>query len=169
MKHPNKNLLITFYYQEGTAKEQKKVSSHIKSCDECQEYIETLKSIGNALTSLPDEQPSSTVFNNLIAEISIEKLRPARQPQSLLLKPILKIAFSLISILAAIYLIQSKISLLPIWQQFSQYWLVQTIGSFGVVLILFFCICTFITLSLAPILIMENKKINRLHFQGRVY
>jgi hypothetical protein len=158
--HPNKNEILALFYYEATERDTKKLTSHIQQCESCREYIENLNRIGNALSELPDEQPSSQIFENIIAEISVEKLRPARQPQFFLLKPILKIAVSLIMILSIIYLIQCKISLLPIWQSLSQYWLVQAIGSFGVVLILFFCIGTFVALSLAPILIMEKTKIS---------
>lgn len=168
MTHPDKNKLITFYYREGTAREQHKLSAHIDSCESCQEYVQTLNHLGAKLAELPDEQPSSRILDNIFAEISVEKLRPARQHQFLLLQPIVKIAFALISILATIYFIQSQISLLPIWQRLSQYWLVQTIGSFGMVLILFFCIGTFITLSLAPILIMKAKT-NGLNFERGVH
>lgn len=169
MTHPNKNMLITFYYQEGTAREQKKVSSHVNLCNECQGYLQTLDEVGSKLAQLPDELPSARTFEATLAEISIKKLKTVQQPQLFLLKPILKIAFSLIFILSVLFIIQSKISSLPIWQSISQYWITQTIGSFGVVIILFFCICTFITLSLAPILIMEMKKKNELHFQSGVH
>jgi len=156
MIHPNKNTLITFYYQEATAREQKKVSAHIETCGDCQEYFQTLDKIGNKLTQLPDELPASFTFENIMTQISVEKPKTVHQPQLFLLKPVLNIAFSLIIILSALYLIQSKISLLPIWQLLSQYWIIQAIGSFGMILILFFCICSFITLSLAPILILER-------------
>ena len=158
MTHPNKNTLITFYYQEGTARELKKISSHIDTCNDCQEYFQTLDKIGNKLTQLPDELPAPLTFENIITQISVEKPKTVNQPQLFLLKPVLRIAFSLIIILSGLYLIQGKISLLPIWQSLSQYWIIQAIGSFRVILILFFCICSFITLSLAPIFILEKNK-----------
>ncbi len=156
MNHPNKNTLITVYYQEATARELKKVSSHIDSCNDCQEYFQTLDKIGIKLAQLPDELPASHTYENIVAEFAVEKRKPLHQPQLFLLKPVLKIAFSLIIIISVLYLVQSKISLLPIWQSLSQYWIIQAIGSFGMILILFFCICSFITLSLAPILILEK-------------
>lgn len=156
MIHPNKNILITFYYQEGTARELKKVSSHIDTCDDCQDYFQTLDKIGNTFVQLADELPSSHSFENIVTKISVEKRKTVHQTQQFLLKPVLTMALSLIIILTGLYLIQSKISLLPIWQSLSQYWIIQAIGSFGTILILFFCICSFITLSLAPILILEK-------------
>lgn len=156
MNHPNKNTLITFYYDEGSARELKKVSSHIDTCDDCQEYFQTLDKIGTKLAQLPDELPASHTYENIVAEFAVEQRKLVHQPQLFLLKPVLKIAFSLIMILSGLYLLQSKISLLPIWQSLSQYWIIQAIGSFGMILILFFCICSFITLSLAPILILER-------------
>jgi hypothetical protein len=47
--------------------------------------------------------------------------------------------------------------LLPIWESLEKIWIVETIGSFGVVTILFFLVGSFVTLTLAPILLFDNE------------
>jgi long-subunit acyl-CoA synthetase (AMP-forming) len=72
----------------------------------------------------------------------------------------MQIALALVLILISIYLVQIKISLLPFWHSLETWWFIQAFGSFGVVTILFFCIGTFITLALTPILFLKTKQFN---------
>jgi len=57
-----------------------------------------------------------------------------------------------------IYFVQSQISVLPLWQSLAQSWVIQALGSFGFVALVFFGAGTFITLSLAPILYFDLNK-----------
>ncbi len=176
MKHPDKNQLATFYYQEDTSSRHKKITTHVNSCNSCQEYLHTIATIEAMFDRVQDETPLLDTFENILNQVSRETNKPVRDSRPLLVKPILNIAFSMMAILAFIYLIQSRISLLPIWSSLSQFWIVDMIGSFGAVFILFFFICSFITLSFAPVLIISQKQMsqqksnsNGLHFESGVH
>jgi len=156
MFHPNKNKLLTLFYHEGTKREEKKIRDHVRACESCQQYLETLGQISNALGRWRDEQPSPETLDFIMARISIAPLKSARSQPIIATKPMVQIAFAIGLILSLIYLIQYKIEVLPIWQSLEQWWFIEAIGSFGVALILFFCLGTFITLALAPILILEK-------------
>ena len=106
MIHPDKNALITFYYQEGKTSERKNLLLHINFCDTCREYLQTLGSIESKLVQLTFEVPLPQTFENIKSRISTEPLKKANQPQIAFVKPILRIAFSLMGILILVYLHQ---------------------------------------------------------------
>lgn len=160
MNHENKNLLLTLYYHEGTEREEKKIEAHVRSCESCQEYLKIMKQTDELLNQWHDEQPLPQTLDLILSSISSTELKPIQASPAISAKPILQIAFSLGIILTLLFFAQSKISLLPIWQSLERWWLVQAIGSFGVVTILFFCIGTFITLSLTPILVFKSNKLD---------
>jgi len=164
MQHPNKNDLLSVYYNEEVRPGEKEtILSHVESCQTCQNYIKTLHRVEDVLSTWQDEKPSSQILDNIMENISATQTRPVQSRQFIPIMPILQIAFSICFILALIYIIQSKIILSPIWQAIENFWFVETFGSFGFVLILFFCIGTFLTLSLTPIMILDLKKANNVN------
>ena len=164
MQHPNKNRLLEYFYNEVTEHELLKIREHLHSCSVCEEYLKTLEQTTVSLNQLPDQSPQGNTFDLIQKEISIapQKLTQKRQLFSAL--TFFQIALSIHFILAMIYFVQSKLSLLPIWESLEKLWFFETVGSFGVVLVLFFCIGSFITLSIAPILLFDSEKTN--HFKN---
>lgn len=164
MQHPNKNDLLSIYYNEKIKPGAKEtILSHVDSCQTCQNYIKTLHRVDDALTHWQDEKPLPQALDNIMENISAAQTKPVQSRQFIPIMPILQIAFSICFILLIIYIIQSKIIISPIWQTINQFWFVETFGSFGFVLILFFCIGTFLTLSFTPILILDLKKANNIN------
>jgi len=157
--HPNKNKLLDLFYNEIISRGKADVLSHVDSCPSCQDYVKTLHSVNETLTSWQDEKPLPQTFAIILDNISQAPVKPVVQRQSIPVTPILQIAFSICLILALIYIIQSKIVLLPVWETVQNMWFVETFGSFGFVLLLFFCVGTFITLSLTPIILFDSQKI----------
>lgn len=160
MDHPNKNNILALFYHEATERDEKKLMSHIQQCESCQEYLETLNRAEQLLNKLPDETPLPETFYVIMENISPIKVSPIEVRPGFSIKPIMQIAFSLALILISIYIVQIKISLLPFWQSLKGWWFVQAFGGFGIVTILFFCIGTFFTLALTPILFLKTKQFN---------
>jgi hypothetical protein len=154
----NKNALLSLFYREVSPQEEQKLRHHLASCEDCRQYMNHLHQMGSALSHWQDERPSPKTFDKILEKI------PAAQPQFIHARPVISarpifnIAFALISILLLIYFVQSKISMLPAWQSLEQFWVIQTIGSFGFVALAFFGIGIFIALSLAPILYFDLNK-----------
>lgn len=160
MEHPNKNDILDLFFHEETSRQEKKISTHIQHCQSCQEYLTTLNQADQVLSQLPEEQPLPQSFDLILANISPIGIKPTPTRSIFSSKPILHITFALALILISIYFVQMKVSLLPIWQSLKQLWLIKAFGSFGIVTVLFFCIGTFITLSLTPILVFKTKQFN---------
>lgn len=157
--HENKDTLLSLFYQEASPPEEQRARQHLAACEDCREYMQALSRMNLALSQWPDEKPLSGTFDKILANIPPEQPRAIYVRPAISARPIFNIAFALIAILLLIYFVQSQINTLPIWQSLAQWWIVQTLGSFGFVALAFFGIATFITLSLAPILYFDvNKK-----------
>jgi len=159
MQHNTKNSLLKLFYKEASPQEESELQKHLTTCEECREYMQFLNRMGMTLDKLPEERPLSNTFERIMENI------PEEQPMTAFARPVIsaapffQIAFSMVFIVLLIYFVQSKISLLPIWDSLQKFWPVDAIGSFGLMMLIFFAVGTFVTLSLAPILYFDlNKK-----------
>ena len=162
MQHPNKNRLLEYFYNEVSEHERLKIRKHLFSCSVCEAYIKTLEYTAGTLNQLADQSPLGNTFELIQDNILISPQKSTQKKQIFSAMPFFQIALSIPFILAIIYFIQSKLSLLPIWETMQNLWIFETIGSFGAVLVFFFCLGSFITLSIAPILLFDSEKNNHL-------
>lgn len=159
MPHENKDTLLSLFYQELPSLEEQKIREHLAGCADCREYMRVLNRMNVSLSQWPETKPAADTFERILANIPPERLQASFVKPAVPARPIFNIAFAMFSILLLIYFVQSKVSMLPLWESLSQYWIVQTLGSFGFVALAFLSIGTFITLALAPILYFDlNKK-----------
>ncbi|MCI0695493.1 zf-HC2 domain-containing protein [candidate division KSB1 bacterium] len=158
MYHENKDTLLSLFYREASPQEEQRARQHLAFCEDCREYMQVLSRMNLALSQWPDEKPLSGTFDRILANIPPEQPRAIYVRPAISARPIFNIAFAMMSILLLIYFVQSRISALPLWQSFEQYWFIQALGSFGFVALAFLGLGTFITLSLAPILYFDLNK-----------
>ncbi len=157
--HENKDTLLSLFYHEALPQDEKRTRQHLATCEDCRKYWQVLNRMNSALSQWQDEKPLPDTFDRILANIPPEQPAVIYARPAISARPIFNIAFALLFILLLIYFVQSRITMLPIWQTFEQYWFVQALGSFGFVVLAFLGIGTFITLSLAPILYFDlNKK-----------
>jgi len=158
MPHENKDELLRLFYHEAAPPEEQKARQHLAGCEDCREYMRFLTGMNSALCQWQDEKPLPDTFDRILASIPPEQPRAIYVRPAISARPIFNIAFAMISILLLIYFVQSQISVLPLWQSLAQSWVIQALGSFGFVALVFFGFGTFITLSLAPILYFDLNK-----------
>jgi hypothetical protein len=154
----NKNYLLDLFYLEGDEHKHSEIREHVKNCENCREYLGTLKKTMNVLNKLEDESPSPKILDNIITEISTSVPKPLVQKTGVQIMPILQIAFGQIFLFGIIYFLKINISLMPAWKFIRESWIVQLLGSSGAAVIFVLFAGTFITLSLAPILLIESNK-----------
>ncbi len=160
MEYLNKNDILDLFFHEGTRRKQKKILHHMRHCQSCQQYFKMISQTDQFLLRMPIEQPLPQSFDLIVANISPERVKSVAVRPAISSKPILHIFMALALILISIYFVQMKVSFLPVWQSLKQWWFVQAFGSSGIVTLLFFCVGTFITLSLTPILVLKTKQLN---------
>ena len=154
----NKNNLLDLYFLEGDEHQYSDIREHVENCENCREYLGTLKKTINVLEKLEDENPSAKVLDNIIEEISTSVPKQVVQKSSIQIIPILQIAFGQIFLFGIIYFLKINIALMPAWKSIRESWIVQSLGSVGAAVIFVLFAGTFITLSLAPILLFESDK-----------
>jgi hypothetical protein len=161
----NKNHLLTLYFHEGTAKEEQKIQSHVNRCDECRDYLLQLEQTDNMLIQWKEEKPLPNTLDLILGEIPLEATTPVELKTSPSITPLLALLFSIIGLFIIISISHDKVTILPFWSTLKDIWPVRAIGSFGVMMILFFILGIFITLALTPVLIMEiQSKKHRYYF-----
>lgn len=151
----NKNHLLTLFFHEGTRREEKEIQHHVDGCKDCRDYLLTLERTDGSLKRWKNESPLPNTLDLIMANIPAKQMKPAAARPGIAIVPILMILFAILAILGVIYLVHDNITLLPFWQNLKEWWLVRFFGSFAVTTILFFLLGIFVTLSLAPVLILE--------------
>ncbi len=159
MSCTNKHHLLDLYFHEGGEDRMAEVNEHASHCAECRMYLGSVKQSMRLLSALEEETPPSRVLSNILADASAVPAKPAFKKTGVEVVPILQIAFGELFVFALIYFIKIQISITSLWDAVQQYPVVQSIGSLGVSAALVLIAGSFITLALAPILLMDaNKK-----------
>ena len=159
MRHKNEDALLSLFYGEASPLEEQHLRQHLAGCEDCREYMQLLQRLNLALNRWPEEKPLVDTCDRILAIFPSEQPRGRYVRAPVSARPIFNIALAMIFILLLIYFAQSQISLLPVWRSLAQYWIIQALGSFGFVALIFFGIGSFLTLALAPILYFDlNKK-----------
>jgi uncharacterized membrane protein YidH (DUF202 family) len=153
----NKNRLLTLHFHEGTAREEQDIQNHVDQCADCREYLRQLEQTDRALQGWKDESPLPGTLDTILANIPQKQLKPAaaKPSPSIPVIPLVLILVSIIALTAGIAHFHDKITLLPIWETMQAWAPVKLLGSFGVTAVVLFLFGVFITLSLAPVLIMD--------------
>jgi hypothetical protein len=153
------NQLLDLFFHEGEDDRLSELSSHAAHCADCRTSLAAMKRTLNLMSELREEEPAESVIRNILADVSVSHPKPSPRKAEVDVVPILQIAFGEIFVFALIYFIKIQISFTSFWQAVDQYRILQSIGSLGVSIILVLLAGSFITLALAPILLMDaNKK-----------
>lgn len=158
MNHPNKNQLISLFFNEINPDEKLNVESHVNQCSFCHQYLQTIDQVNGVLSRIKKESPAPETIELIIKNTSSVQLKPAKAPLDLMYRVFIEIGCSIFGIIALIYFLQKQIVMLPVWQSIQNLWLFQQIGSAGFVILSMFGIISFICLALSPILILEGAK-----------
>lgn len=157
MAHPSKNTLLAYHFKDEPLQNPEKIEAHVKTCSFCQAYLNTLNSVETYLDQSQPEVPAAQTFDLILDRVA--ELRPVKSKPKAEISPAF---FSLISalmvvLLGLLYFIQEKIQLTRFWEIARQCWLVEWLGSFGFVVLVFFGISSLVLLSLMPVLLIHKK------------
>ena len=157
MQHPNKNRLLEYFYKEGSAHELQKTQEHLQFCPQCREYPEVLKATSAILDQLPTVAPEKNICDIILQDIAVSSKQSVQKKRTFSVMPFFQITLSIPFILAILYFIQNKLTGLSVWESMEKIQIINTLGSFGFVAVLFFLIGSFVTLSLAPVLLFDSE------------
>ena len=153
----NKNRLLALHFHETTQREEQDIQKHVEQCGDCREYLRQLEQTDRMLNAWEDEAPMPGTLETILANIPQKQLKPAavKPARSIPVFPILLILFSIITLAAGIFHFHDKITLLPFWETLKTWAPVKFLGSFGTAAVVLFLFGVFVTLSLAPVLILD--------------
>ncbi|MCI0514955.1 hypothetical protein L0128_17205 [candidate division KSB1 bacterium] len=167
MAEHNKNDILTLFYREGSPRQIEKITRHVAQCPICQAYLTQLQHTEKLLQAWPDTQPAAHGFNRVMQRITVQSRQPRAAQPEFSFKPILQVVLTLAGILGILYWLQGKLSLIPGWKSLQDWWLIQAFGSFGLLVLLFFLIGTFMTLALTPILLADSAPVAHTRMNAR--
>ncbi|MBN2090821.1 hypothetical protein JW964_14505 [candidate division KSB1 bacterium] len=158
MNHPNKNQLISLFFNEIDSGDKINIESHVNQCSICRQYLQTIDQVNGIFSGIKMESPAPETLDYVIKNTSAVQIKPAKAPMDLMHRVFIEIGCSLLGIIMLIYILQKQIILLPVWQSIHNLWLFQQIGSVGFVILSIFGLISFVSLALSPILILEGAK-----------
>ena len=159
MNHPDKNRLLEYFYGDGTELEFKRTHNHIKNCLECMAYMTEMERVSRLLNRLPDQTPSRIDLGLITGDQAMVSEKTAGSRRIAPVVPYLKIALTIPVIMAVLYLVHDRIILLPFWGMLENIWIIQKIGSFGLAAAAFFLFGSFVTMAMAPVLLLNTEKL----------
>ena len=156
----DKNKILEFHYNEVKKKEVNKIKAHIETCEDCKFYLANIEDVELKLELWIDEEPSSSIINNVLRDITPESIEKPKEISVGFISPYLQMAFGLIFILLSIFLLKSNIDIFPLWQSVQNNWFVQIIGLFGSSFLVIIAIGSLITMLCLPFLIKQSTENN---------
>ena len=157
MKECNRNNILAYHYREVSGKESVKTGEHIASCKDCASYIEDLRCLERKLNVWEDEKPAPVILDNILNSISPEASALAVPKPVVTFKPFLCMAGAILTIIALVFILKDNLTLLPYWESIKTTAFVEFIGPLGVASVIVFFIGLFMSLSIAPVLILETR------------
>lgn len=150
--------LPDLFFREGEDKRLAELSEHAAHCHECRMFLSSMKRTMGMLSALAEEEPPPQVLDRILTEVSASHPKPAAVQTGVRLVPVLQIAFGEIFLFALMYFIKIQISFSWLEDWIMRYPVIRSIGSMGVSVIIVLLAGSFVTLALAPILLMESNK-----------
>lgn len=159
------NRLLDLYFSEASELELSEIQEHVASCDNCRSYIASIKETLKILDQLENEAPSANILNNILAEVLESKNKPDYYKLVIKSTSILKIVVGQIFLCPLIYLLKIQLTQLRFWSLVQNNWLVQLLGNNGIAFIILLIAGSFITLSIAPILLLQSYEKRNLAYK----
>ena len=159
MSCTHKHELLDLYFHEGEEDRWSELSEHAARCAECRMYLSSIKHTMKLLSALDEEEPAERVLTHILADVAVSPPKPSYRKTGVEVVPVLQIAFGEIFVFGLIYFIKIQLSVTSLWESVARYPMVQAMGNFGFAVVLVLIAGSFITLAMAPILLMDaNKK-----------
>jgi anti-sigma factor RsiW len=158
-EHPSPTELLDLHFDELRGARRNRLATHVSECPRCRETLSDLEWVESSLAALPEEEPPADGLERVLDRVAGE--RPAADRPSGWLAPV---AASLAGVgggVGVIYAAGARLLTLPMVAQIPLLEPVKALSSFGLAALVFFGIGSFVTLALAPALMMESRSHSR--------
>lgn len=158
-EHPTPADLLDLHFGEAEGARRARIASHVKECPGCYETLADLEWVESSLAAVPEEEPPANGLERVMERVARER-RAAPRPNGWLIPMAASLA-GVAAGAAAIYAAGARIlasvpaSPTPLLEP------ARVVSGFGLAALVFFGIGSFVTLALAPVLMMELQSHKR--------
>jgi anti-sigma factor RsiW len=157
--HPHPNELLACALAEAGDNERRRIEEHVRACEACRAYVTLIEDTTSALADWPEEEPPADGLDRVLARV--RSARPAGAWRDEWLRPVLASLAGVVLGSLVIYAAGAQILALPSVAQAPLFGPVKAFSGFGLAALVFFGIGSWVTLALAPMLILESQSRER--------
>jgi hypothetical protein len=153
--HPSPTDLLDLHFGEAEGRRRARIASHAEECPRCRETLSDLEWVESSLAALPEKEPPAGGLERVLGRVAGERPAAAR-PNGWMIP----VAASLAGVGAGvgiIYAAGARLLTLPMVAEMQLLEPVKALSSFGLAALIFFGIGSFVTLALAPVLMIESQ------------
>jgi anti-sigma factor RsiW len=158
-EHPSPTELLELHFDELRGARRHRIATHVSECPRCRETVESLEWVQRSLATLPEEAPPEDGLARVMERIAHSR-RPARTRAGWL-APVAASLGGVGAGVGVIYAAGARLLTLPMVAEMPLLEPVKALSSFGLATLVFFSVGSFVTLALAPVLMMESQSHTR--------
>lgn len=153
--HPTPGELLDLHFGEASDGQRAATAAHVTACPSCREELGSLGWLDRSLSALPEDAPPADGLERVMRHIGRERRVRARGVGWL--APVAAGLTGVGGAAAIIYAAGAWLLALPLLAESPLVEPVRALSGFGVATLAFFAVGSFVTLALAPALLMEAQ------------
>jgi anti-sigma factor RsiW len=158
-EHPSPTELLDLHFDELRGPRRNRIAMHVSDCPRCRETVESLEWVQRSLATLPEEAPPEDGLARVME--SIAHSRPSVRTRAGWTAPVAASFGGVGAGVGVIYAAGARLLTLPMVAELPLLEPLKVLSSFGLAALVFFSIGSFVTLALAPVLMMESQSHTR--------
>ena len=153
--HPAPGDLVDLHFGEVAGRRRESIAAHVQACPRCREELAGLEWVDGALAAQPEEPPPADGLQRVLSRIGPEQ--PLRGRPASWMAPLAAGLAGVGAGTTAIFALATWLLDLPRLGQWSMMEPARIASGLGLAALAFFAIGSFVTLALAPALLMEAQ------------
>jgi hypothetical protein len=157
--HPTPGDLVELHFGEVDGRRREAIAAHVQGCRRCREELAGLELVDRALAAQPEEAPPADGLERVLSRIDREE--PLRARAGGWLVPLAAALGGVGGGAALIFALGTWLVGLPRLAQWAVAEPTRLVSGLGLAALAFFAVGSFVTLALAPALLMESQSPTR--------
>ena len=154
-EHPTPGELLDLHFGEARGERESRTAAHVAACPRCREELASVEWLESSLAALPEEAPPADGLERVMSRVAGKRRARGRGPGWLGLSA--AGAAGVGGSAAVIYGFGAWLLALPPFAQWSTLEPARIASGFGLAALAFFALGSFVTLALAPALLIEAQ------------
>jgi hypothetical protein len=155
LPHPSPSDLLDLHSGVARGARRARIAAHTANCEQCGETVAGLEWLQTTLVALPEEAPPADGLERVLDRVGGARPAPARRGEW-----VMPLAATLAGVavgMGAIHEAGARLLALPFVAELPLLAPVRAASGYGLAALVFFGIGSFVTLALAPVLLIESE------------